>query len=284
VSNDIEQIFFKDVRRTKVLSKEELAILIPLAQKGNKKALDKVVKSCIRFVAKVAKKYSGSRVPFTDLVAEGNIGLLIALEKFEPKMGNTFLSYAVWWIRQSIERHLETESTIRPPSNIHTLAIKVLREHGVTATIDEIQETLKCTKSVAVNVYSHIVQRTTADFDAPIKGDLEGTLTLAQLVGFVDEIEENVTKQEIVKLYDSSTHILNENEKLVLDRFYFYTGGTAPTLRDVSIDLGFSRERVRQIKMKALKKLRNKFSKKWSTDELSISSENSYRNRISGEV
>ena len=111
-------LYFKDVSKSKILSKEEEAKLYSEIKKGNKKAIEKLITANLRFVISVAKKYQGNGLSLVDLIQEGNLGLIKAAEVFDPDRGIKFISYAVWWIRQSIMKALSGQSrTIRLPLN-----------------------------------------------------------------------------------------------------------------------------------------------------------------------
>ena len=141
-------LYFKDVSRNKVLSAEEEAQLYSEIKKGNKKAIDKLITANLRFVISVAKKYQGNGLSLVDLIQEGNVGLIKAAELFDPDRGIKFISYAVWWIRQSIMKALSDQSrTIRLPLNqisclskVNKISEKFEQAHDRKPSVNELED------------------------------------------------------------------------------------------------------------------------------------------------
>ena len=141
-------LYFKDVSKSKILSKEEEAKLYSEIKKGNKKAIEKLITANLRFVISVAKKYQGNGLSLVDLIQEGNVGLIKAAELFDPDRGIKFISYAVWWIRQSIMKALSDQSrTIRLPLNqisclskVNKISEKFEQAHDRKPSVNELED------------------------------------------------------------------------------------------------------------------------------------------------
>ncbi len=146
ISNDEESIskYFKDVRKESLLTPEEEITLAKEIEAGNEKAVDKMVKANLRFVISVAKQYQNQGLTLSDLIAEGNYGLMKAAKRFDHTKGFRFISYAVWWIKQSIVQSLnENSRTIRIPVNVITENQKLYKELQKTSSIEEEEELRK---------------------------------------------------------------------------------------------------------------------------------------------
>lgn len=159
---DLRSLHFKDLRSFPILPKEELEQRVLEAQGGSKEALEDVVGASGRFVVSVAMKYrTRTREGLMDLVSEGYVGLVRSINKYDPvqakESGASFLSYAIWWIRQAIEESLRGKDTVRIPQRVYTAALQILRDLGPQASIQEICELLGCSKDFAGNVQRSLV-------------------------------------------------------------------------------------------------------------------------------
>jgi len=229
---------------------------------------EKLIKSNLRFVISVAKQYQNQGMHLSDIINEGNLGLIKASERFDETRGFKFISYAVWWIRQSILQALaENAKTIRLPLNKVGIYNKVIRAHRElefelerTPTNQEIADRLQF-KVKEVNEVI-ISQSGIMSLDADlIKGE-EGTSLIDVLYN-----KDDLTTDHLLKEEDSKTRInlmlksLSERERLILESYYGLNGREENTLQFISDGLGLTRERTRQIKEKALKKLRHRILK-----------------------
>jgi len=255
--------YLKEISQYPLIDRDEEARLARGIRAGDPEALDKLVRSNLRFVVSVSKKYQNQGVPLSDLINEGNLGLIRAAHKFDETKGIKFISYAVWWIRQAILQALAEQSRIvRVPLNragaLHRIGRRssaLLQELGREPTVEEIAEGL--------DISQEEVERTLAisqghlSLDAPMTPGEDNRLLdylPDQLSpGPEDEAYEHALKQRI----EDSLSSLKEREAKIL-RLYFGLDEQEPmTLEEIGAILGITRERVRQIKEKALGRLRH---------------------------
>jgi|TARA_R110001592_G_scaffold82663_2_gene244778 RNA polymerase primary sigma factor len=251
ISNDEDSIsqYFKDVRKEKLLTPEQEVDLAKLIQKGDQGAIDKMVKANLRFVISVAKQYQNKGLTLSDLIAEGNHGLMKAATRFDHTKGFRFISYAVWWIKQTIVQSLnENSRTIRVPVNVITENQKLYKELQKVSSIEEEEEIRK-----VFNV-KHIPQ-TTSLFT---KIDDEGS-ELIDLIADEDCKKPDFCPDEEIQLkkeLDQVLSILSTREQDIIKR-YFGLGGESQTLEAIGEEYSLTKERIRQIKEKSIRKLRN---------------------------
>lgn len=257
------RLYLKDIKNIPLLTPEEELKISKKAKRGNKIARKLMIKSNLRLVVNIAKKYSFLGVPITDLIEEGNLGLMKAVKKFEPKKGYRFSTYAAWWIRQYITRAIANQSkTIRVPVYLTETITKWKRVSESLAqklcrvpTLREIAKKMKITIKKARRL-SVVVTRTTS-LHKPIGEDSSGE--------FMDLIED----ESVVSPFDALSRVLrnekikevlecmSEREKQILVLRYGLEDDTFRTLEETAKYFKISRERVRQIENNALKKLRN---------------------------
>lgn len=262
-SLDATQIYLSEIGFSPLLSAEEEVYFSRLALKGDEKARKRMIESNLRLVVKIARRYNNRGLPLLDLIEEGNLGLIRAVEKFDPERGFRFSTYATWWIRQTIERAIMNQTrTIRLPIhvvkelNIYLRASRELiqkLDHEPSA--EEIAQSLD--KPVAdVNKMLRLNERI-ASVDTPFGGDSDKVL--------LDVIadEKNAGPEGDLQSEDMSNNIigwlneLNSKQREVLARRFGLLGYEAETLENVGIEIGLTRERVRQIQVEALKRLRD---------------------------
>ena len=245
------QYYLKELRRIKVMTPErerELSAKIQnenLTEKEKEKIHQELLEGNLRFVITVAKQYQNQGLDLGDLIAEGNIGLLKAIKSFDWSKNLRFISYAVWWVRQSILQSLnENSRTIRIPVNVVQDLYK--EKKRVEKTGDQIDDKFAYLPSI-VNLNSEINE----------DGD-----TLIDLIENKDSLSPDHSFNNDKQIKDGLLHILNildEREKaIILD--YYGLSGTPRTLEDIGNEFSLTKERVRQIKEKALRKLRNESS------------------------
>jgi len=250
-----------DISKVRLLSMEEEVLLAGKIKAGDQHALDKLVRANLRFVISVAKKYQGQGVPLSDLINEGNIGLLKAARMFDQSKGFKFISYAVWWIRQAIMLCISEQlRMIRVPMN-QILAVQRIRkeqelleqrlERDPTpqelATVTELKES-----AIIEHLYRN---KTTASLDAKVNTetdlDLTGILADPNMLAADQQIIYQSMQQDITRLMS----ILKEREQKIISELYGLHG-PAMTIDEVAQKNDLSRERIRQIRADSLAKLR----------------------------
>ena len=264
-SHDSEALdqYLREIGVYPLLDRDGEADLARRIRAGDEEALEQLVRSNLRFVVSVAKKYQNQGVSLSDLINEGNIGLIRAAHKFDESKGIKFISYAVWWIRQAILQALAEQSRIvRMPlsraGTIHRIGKRssvLTQELGREPTVDEIaqeldlpQEEIKSTLAMA---QSHL------SLDAPLVAGESGQLMDYLSDQLSPEPDEEVYTRALSRSIEEALSTLNEREASVL-RLYFGLGETEPlTLEQIGDRFGITRERVRQIKERALLRLRH---------------------------
>ncbi len=255
--------YLRDISAYPLISREEEAELARRIRVGEQEALDKLVRSNLRFVVSVAKKYQNQGVSLSDLINEGNLGLIRAAHKFDETKGIKFISYAVWWIRQAILQALAEQSRIvRVPLNragtLHRIgkrANSLLQELGREATHAEIAEGMDITEEEVAKTMS--ISQVHLSLDAPMSPGEDSRL-LDYLPDTVNPTpDEQTFEKALTEAIQDSLGGLKERESRIL-RLYFGIDGSDPmTLEEIGSLLGITRERVRQIKEKALSRLRH---------------------------
>ena len=255
--------YLRDISVYPLISREEEAELARRIRVNDQEALDKLVRSNLRFVVSVAKKYQNQGVSLSDLINEGNLGLIRAAHKFDETKGIKFISYAVWWIRQAILQALAEQSRIvRVPLNragtLHRIGKRanvLLQELGREATHAEIAEGMDITEEEVAKTMS--ISQVHLSLDAPLTPGEDNRL-LDYLADTVNPTpDEQTFEKALTEAIEDSLGHLKEREAKIL-RLYFGIDGSDPmTLEEIGAMLGITRERVRQIKEKALSRLRH---------------------------
>ena len=253
--------YLQEIGREDLLSTDEEVELAQRIRKGDRKALDKLTKANLRFVVSVAKQYQNQGLSLPDLINEGNLGLIKAAEKFDETRGFKFISYAVWWIRQSILQAIAEQSRIvRLPLNqvgsvnkINRMLNKFEQENERRPSVDEISEQIdlpeeKVGEAMLANT-RHV------SVDAPFV-DGEDNSLLDVLVNDDAPLADRQLVAESLRSEISNVLLtLNERERCVIKAFYGI-GEPEMTLEEIGNKYGLTRERVRQIKEKAIRRLR----------------------------
>ena len=255
--------YLKEISQYPLIDKAEEARLAKGIKRGEGEALDKLVRSNLRFVVSVAKKYQNQGVPLSDLINEGNLGLIRAAHKFDETKGIKFISYAVWWIRQAILQALAEQSRIvRVPLNragaLHRIGRRssaLLQELGREPTVEEIADDLDISQQEVERTLA--ISQSHLSLDAPITpGEdhrLLDYLPDQYAPGPEDEAYDHALKDSV----EDARSSLKEREAKIL-RLYFGLDDQEPmTLEEIGALMGITRERVRQIKQKALGRLRH---------------------------
>ena len=273
--------YLKSISKIPLLSPEEEKEIAKRAKEGDREALEKLIKSNLRFVVNVAKNYSGYGIPFQELISAGNIGLIEAAKRFDPDRGVRFISYAIWWIKQSILQTIQSQKDIiKIPQKTQNLSIKIdtayleLKEKlNREPKYSEIKEYLKKNENIEIDedtIESYLlIKRHSVSLDTPV--DMEEGTFFIDLVSkhSTKDIEENIVRESIEKEVESILSHLSDREKYIIINRFGLHGKEPKTLREIGRELGISRERVRQIEIRALKKIRALATKKHLKDLLS---------------
>jgi RNA polymerase primary sigma factor len=261
VTADSLSSYLKEIRDIPVLSREEEQILARKMIKGSKEAMDMLIRSNLKYVVSVANKYKGCGLSLLDLINEGNIGLIQAAKRFDPDKGVKFITYGVWWIRQSIMHALAEQSgTVRLPikqaGKLYKIGEKyqeLKQAHGREPTTDELAKELDQTEEEIDTILR--VYRSHLSLDAPIS-DGEDTRYLDLLESKdMPSIEENLVRTSMTNAVADLLEELPPREQKIL-RMRFGFDGDPMTLEEIGKKIGLSRERIRQIETKAKRRLR----------------------------
>lgn len=263
-------------RKFSLLTADEEKELSRKIKTGDKKALDRMVGANIRLVFSIAKKYQNRWIDFSDLLQEGNIWLLSAIEKFDPELGFRFSTYATWWIRQSIHRAIDSKShDIRYPVQVQRNSYKYgafitsfAMQYSRKPTLEESAKALNITLEELVIIRDYYTFQHTVSLDNPV-GDSEDSATIGDFIPASDDenpvaiLEEKETRKQIAELLSSSwdgLYILNAREKMVITLlFWLNESWTEYLLSEVATILGISNARVSQIEKTAIRRLRRHF-------------------------
>jgi len=255
--------YLKEISAYKLLTRDEEVDLAQRIRKGEEEALDRLVRSNLRFVVSVAKKYQNQGVALSDLINEGNLGLIRAAHKFDETKGIKFISYAVWWIRQAILQALAEQSRIvRVPLNragaLHRIGKRsamLLQELGREPTVEELADELDISEDEVRRTLS--LSQTHLSLDAPLTPGEDNRLLDYLPDQFAPGPDDETYDRALLDTVEEALGSLKEREAKIL-RLYFGLDGQDPmTLEEIGSLLGITRERVRQIKEKALLRLRH---------------------------
>jgi RNA polymerase primary sigma factor len=267
-SDSSMKIYLREISKTPLLTAQEEIDLAERIRNGDEEARTHMIKANLRLVVKIAHDYSGYGLSLSDLISEGNIGLMNAVERFDPEKGGKLSTYGAWWIKQSIKRALANQSkTIRLPihmvdkiARMRRIAAILTEALGREPTDDELAEELGLPRQ-KIAMLKQASQRP-ASLDAPIN---EGEAT-----EYGEIISDEAASDPLEMLSDKNLHdeiggllsILNERERRIIDERFGLTGLKPMLLEDVGREFGVSRERIRQLQNSALAKMRKALLKK----------------------
>ncbi len=261
-TSDATQLYLKEIGYTPLLSAEEEIYFARRALGGDEASRKRMIESNLRLVVKIARRYINRGLSLLDLVEEGNLGLIHAVEKFDPEKGFRFSTYATWWIRQNIERGLMNQTrTIRLPVHVVKELNVYLRAERELANKTEKDPTLEEIAALVEKPVDDVkkmmaLNEKVTSADAPIASDSERSVvdTLS------DETEKGPCGQfqssELENCITGWMNELSDKQKEVLSRRFGLNGYDSDTLENVGVEIGLTRERVRQIQIEALKRLK----------------------------
>ena len=261
------KLYLREIGQVQLLTPQEEIQLAARIKRGDKKAREQMIKANLRLVVKIARDYEGIGLPLLDLISEGNIGLMKAVERFDPKKGGKLSTYGSWWIKQSIKRALANQSkTIRLPvhlvdkiSKMRRLAMRLQEELGREPTDEELADELDVTPLRVRQMRLAAIRP--ASLDAPIGDDDSNN--------FSDVVEdenaatpyEDLEDKTVTGMLQEMVRHLDARESTILRYRFGLDGGSEKTLEEVGEKFGVTRERVRQIQNLALRKLRKMIEK-----------------------
>ncbi len=263
--DEVLQMYLKDISRIKLLNRMDEKEIGKKIKEGTQKeaqiAKKKLIQANLRLVISIAKKYTGQGILFMDLVQEGSLGLIKAASRFDYKKGFKFSTYATWWIKQTIIRAIANSSrSIRIPvhmgdkiRNLKKAMIKLNVDLGREPTDEELAKYLKTTVK-KVQITKDSIIKEPISFDTPVAQDLS-------LEDYIADTVENAPNQRIEKIdfkkdINAALNLLNNRERFIILNRFGINNRKVRTLEELGNILGFSKERIRQIEMESLKKLR----------------------------
>jgi RNA polymerase primary sigma factor len=256
-------LYLKEISKNRTLSLEEEAALAVRIRKGDRKALEKLVRANLRFVVSVSRNYQNQGLPLSDLINEGNLGLIRAAKRFDEKKNFKFISYAVWWIRQAILQALAEQSRIiKLPLNrvgtIHKIGktqSKLEQRYRRLPNVEEIAQELNIDENEVRETIK--IGNSHASLDAPLQHGEESKLLDVLHDNDQEQPDDGVLDISLQEEINKTLDTLSEREKEVV-RLYFGIGEeTAHTLEEIGQRFNLTRERVRQIKEKAIRRLKH---------------------------
>jgi len=252
----------QEIGKEELISPDEEVELAQRIKKGDKKALERLTRANLRFVVSVAKQYQNQGLSLPDLINEGNVGLIKAAEKFDETRGFKFISYAVWWIRQSILQAIAEQSRIvRLPLNQVSSVNKISRavnkfeqENERRPSPEELSEHVdldqeKIDEAMSINTH-HV------SMDAPLSNDEDGSLLDLLVNNDAPQADRKLVDESLKAEIEHALLMLKDRERGII-KAYFGIGEPEQTLDEIGTRFGLTRERVRQLKEKALQRLRS---------------------------
>jgi RNA polymerase primary sigma factor len=255
--------YLKEIGRTSLLTFEEEIDLAKKTEKGDEAAKERIIKANLRLVVSIAKKYLGRRLSFLDLIQEGNKGLIRGVEKYDWRRGFKFSTYATWWIRQAITRAIADQSrTIRIPvhmvdqiNRFYKTQRKLMQVHGKDPDIKEIAKDMEITVDEAENLMR--ISQQPKSLSTPVGDDKEATLEQFIADKSRPSLYDAVSQELLKDALQDVLETLSPREKKVLMMRFGLEDGKPKTLEEVGKEFKVTRERIRQIEAKAIRKLKH---------------------------
>jgi len=266
---DSMDLYLNRIGKWPLLGSHEERALARRAKDGDMDAKWRLIESNLKLVVSVAKVYSRSGVPLPDLIQEGNIGLMKAVDQFDPDKGFRFSTYAVAWIRQAITRAIERQGrAIRVPSyviqsirKLHKVGSSFVNEQGREPSVEELCERTQLPREKVIRLLE--ASEALVSLDEGIKED--GATSLLERLTDTDaaDPESDALEQEALEMIDRLMSWLSPQEKMIIEKRFGLTDGVTSTLQEIGQQLHITRERVRQLEARALKKLKIAVTRNW---------------------
>src|SRR6202451_1922047 len=261
------RLYLREIGQVKLLTPDEEIQLAARIKKGDKKAREHMIKANLRLVVKIARDYEGIGLPLLDLISEGNIGLMKAVERFDPAKGGKLSTYGSWGVKQFIKRPLANQSkTIRLPvhlvdkiAKMRRTAMKLQEVFGREPTDEELAEEMGMSPARVSQMRTAAIRP--ASLDAPIGDDESNNFAEVVQDENADTPYEQLEQKTVTKMLREMVKTLDQREATILQYRFGLDGGSEKTLEDVGAKFGVTRERVRQIQNIALNKLRKMIQK-----------------------
>lgn len=263
------KIYLREIGQTPLLTREEEVKLARRIKKGDQAARQHMIKANLRLVVKIAHDYSNLGLPLLDLISEGNIGLMKAVERFDPKKGGKLSTYAAWWIKQSIKRALANQSkTIRLPvhlvdkiARMRRISTQLAEEFGREPTDEELAEELNISPGKVSQLRTAAIRP--ASLDATIGGE-DDSVSLGDLIGDESAADPHqfLSDKNLKGSINDLLHVLDERELKIITQRFGLDGKRELTLEEVGKKFKVTRERIRQLQNIALRKLKRALDKK----------------------
>ena len=261
-SNDATQIYLGEIGYASLLSAEEEVHYARLAKKGCIKSRHRMIESNLRLVVKISRRYLNRGLPLLDLIEEGNLGLIRAVEKFDPERGFRFSTYGTWWIRQTIERAIMNQTrTIRLPIHVvKELNVYLRASRELIQTLDHEPTfediALKVGKDASTIEKVMSFNEKVTSLDIKMTTEMDRTIIDSVSDDTNQDPAEILTEMDFKREVDHWLDQLNEKQRAVISRRFGLRGHEQGTLEDVGADIGLTRERVRQIQVEAIDHLK----------------------------
>ncbi|MCY1152152.1 MAG: RNA polymerase sigma factor RpoD/SigA [Sphaerochaetaceae bacterium] len=256
-------MYMKELNKLPLITHEEEVELFNKIKKGDLRARNKMIESNLRFVVKIAKKYQNQGLPLADLIDEGNIGLMTALDKYDVDKGYHFISYAVWWIRQSIMKAINEKSrAVRLPLNrsnellqIQKAQKNLMHKFGEEPSVDMLAQATNLEPTIVKTLVS--VSKDMVSLDAPVFKDNEtsniGDYIESDLASPDQQVMETLMREDINEALDQ----LSDKEKDIIEHRFGLNNKSQMSLKEIGEIYNLTKERIRQIEKRAIQKLHN---------------------------
>lgn len=259
---NILSMYLKEINRIPLLTRDEENEYARKAAAGEADARNKMVESNLRFVVNVAKKYQNQGLPLIDLINEGNIGLMNAIEKYDVDRGYHFISYAVWWIRQAILKAIcEKSRTVRLPLNranellqIQKMQRKLFHDNGEEATAQELGDELNLSPQLIEDLLS--ISREMVSLDAPVYGDPSNSTVGDFIEDHYKSADDILMSKALKDDINEAMSILTEKERDIIEMRFGLNGAIPMSLKEIGELYNLTKERIRQIEKKAIERMK----------------------------